>query len=135
MVQYEEVEHTADCALHVWGDNLGELLMNAALGLRELMAPAGSEILDRVEQRFEIEASDEESLLVAWLSELAYWAERERLVFHAFDLLDASPTHLRVIGQGSHAAALRCYIKAVTYHNLAVIRTDRGLEATVVLDV
>ena len=135
MVKYEEIEHTADCALHVWGDTLGELLVNAALGLRELMAPAGGEILDRVERHIDVEASDEESLLVAWLSELAYWAERERLVFDAFDLLDVSPSHAQVIGRGSHAPALRRYIKAVTYHNLAVTRTERGLEATVVFDV
>jgi SHS2 domain-containing protein len=57
------------------------------------------------------------------------------LIFHAFDLVDVSSSHLRAFGQGGHAAALRRYIKAVTYHNLAIVRTERGLEATVVFDV
>ncbi len=135
MVQYEEIEHTADCALHIWGDNLGELLVNAALGLHELIWPADGELLDEVEQHFDIEASDEESLLVEWLGELAYRAELERLVFHAFNLLDASSSHLKAVGRGGHATALRRYVKAVTYHNLQVVRTDRGLEATVVFDI
>lgn len=70
-----------------------------------------------------------------WLSELAYWAETELLVFHKFDLYSLSPTHLKATVHGSRVAQLENHIKAVTYHNLKIIESDAGLTATVVFDV
>jgi SHS2 domain-containing protein len=36
---------------------------------------------------------------------------------------------------GGKVSKLQKHIKAVTYHNLKIIETDKGLEATVVFDV
>ena len=88
-----------------------------------------------VEQHLDIEAIDAESLLVDWLSELAYWAEAELLIFHQFDLQNVTPTSLEATVRGGHAPELKKHIKAVTYHNLEIIETEAGLEATVVFDV
>ncbi|UCD83057.1 MAG: archease [Desulfobacterales bacterium] len=48
---------------------------------------------------------------------------------------DVSPTHLKATVYGNRAEQLEKHIKAVTYHNLAIIRTAEGLSATVVFDV
>jgi SHS2 domain-containing protein len=72
---------------------------------------------------------------VEWLSELAYWTEAEMLVFREFDLIEVTPTRLRAVVQGGHAADLQKHIKAVTYHNLEIVDTGSGLETTVVFDV
>jgi SHS2 domain-containing protein len=72
---------------------------------------------------------------VDWLSELAYWAEREMRIFHEFKIESVSPTHLRVLMYGTRATKLENKIKAVTYHNLEVVQTENGLTATVVFDV
>ena len=82
-----------------------------------------------------LEAMDTETLLVDWLSELAYWAESEMLVFHEFKIESVSPTHLRARMYGTRVAQLEKHIKAVTYHNLEVVQTENGLTATVVFDV
>ncbi|HEX6384454.1 MAG TPA: archease, partial [Anaerolineae bacterium] len=37
--------------------------------------------------------------------------------------------------RGGRAPELQKHIKAVTYHNLQIIQTEAGLEATVVFDV
>lgn len=132
---FEEMEHTADCALHVWGQNLRKLLLNAARGMTSLIAFDLSSIPDNIEKRFELEAIDAESLLVEWLSELAYWAETEMLIFQRFDLYNVTPTHLQAVIHGGHASRLKKQIKAVTYHNLEIVETEKGLEATVVFDV
>jgi SHS2 domain-containing protein len=134
-VAFEEVEHTADRALRIYGSDLQELLVNAAAGINSLLKPGYRASARQEEKSVELEALDAESLLVEWLGELAYWAETELLVFHKIDLHSVSPTHVKATIHGSRAAQLENHIKAVTYHNLEIIQTDDGLAATVVFDV
>jgi SHS2 domain-containing protein len=132
---FEEIEHTADWALRVRGHDLPELLVNAARGMSRLLVPDLTLISTDVERHFELDAFDAESLLVEWLSELAYWAEAEMLVFREFELRQVTPSHLEAVVRGGRAPNLQKQIKAVTYHNLEIITTDNGLETTVVFDV
>jgi SHS2 domain-containing protein len=46
-----------------------------------------------------------------------------------------SPTHLRARIYGSRVTQLEKHIKAVTFHNLEIVQTEKGLTATVVFDV
>jgi SHS2 domain-containing protein len=132
---FEEVEHTADRALRIFGTNLTELFLSAAAGLTHLMAVEVSEISTEIEKSIELEAIDAESLLVEWLSELAYWAESEMLVFKKFKIQKATATHLQAKIFGGKTPMLQKHIKAVTFHNLKIIRNSKGLEATIVFDV
>ena len=132
---FEEVEHTADWALRVRGRDLGELLVNAARGMSHLLVSDLDAVPTDVERRFELDALDAEGLLVEWLSELAYWAEAESLVFREFEMLQVAPDHLEAVVWGGYAPNLQKHIKAVTYHNLEIIQREDGLEATVVFDV
>jgi SHS2 domain-containing protein len=132
---FEEVEHTADWALRVRGRDLRELLVNAARGMSCLLVPDLDAVPTDVERRFELDALDAEGLLVEWLSELAYWAEAEMLVFREFEIGRVAPDHLEALVRGGHASNLHKHIKAVTYHDLEIIKTKDGLEATVVFDV
>jgi SHS2 domain-containing protein len=132
---FEEVEHTADWALRVRGRDLPELLVNAARGMSRLLVFDLDELPTDVERRFELDAMDAEGLLVEWLSELAYWAEAEMLVFREFEIARVAPGHMEALVRGGHASGLHKHIKAVTYHDLEIIRTKDGLEATVVFDV
>jgi SHS2 domain-containing protein len=132
---FEEVEHTADKALRIFGTNLTELFLSGAAGLTHLMAAEISEISTEIEKSIELEAIDAESLLVEWLSELAYWAESEMLIFKKFRIKKATATHLQAKLFGGKTSMLEKHIKAVTYHNLKIIRTSKGLEATIVFDV
>ena len=134
-VTFEEIEHTADRALRIYGSNLRELLLNAARGMNSLMGTESTPGSARQEKTIVLDALDAESLLVEWLSELAYWAETELLVFNEFDIESVSPTHLKAKIRGARVPHLEKHIKAVTYHNLEIVRTDRGLAATVVFDV
>jgi len=131
---FEEIEHTADWALRIRGRNLSELLLYAARGMTSLMVAEPTHIPVTQEGRFDLEGYDTESLLVKWLNELAYWAETKGIVFCEFDLPYVTPTHLQAIVRGGHVPELK-HIKAVTYHNLKIIKTGKGLEATVVFDV
>ncbi len=134
-IGFEEVEHTADWALRVRGRDFRELLVNAARGMSRLLVSDLSAIPTDVERRFELDAFDDESLLVEWLSELAYWAEAEMLVFREFELSQVAPDRLEAVVRGGPVPSLQKHIKAVTYHNLEIVETEDGLEATVVFDV
>lgn len=135
MNNFEEIEHTADWALRIRGRDWPEFLINAAQGMTSLLVTDPAAIPLTQERPLELAAYDAESLLVNWLSELAYWAEQEQLLFREFILSEVSPTHLQAIVRGGRVSTLQKHIKAVTYHNLAVIQTEQGLEAIVVFDV
>ena len=134
-IGFEEVEHTADNALRIHGNSMEELLQNAARGMNSLMIGDVSIISDQIQKDVEVEALDAESVLIEWLTELAYWAEMQMLVFKRFEIKSVTPTHVRAKLFGGKVNKLQKHIKAVTYHNLKIIETDQGLEATVVFDV
>lgn len=134
-MNFEEIEHTADTALRFSGANLTELLLNAAAGMTYLMVADVSGISTDIEKFIELEAIDAEDLLVDWLSELAYWAESEMVVFKRFRMKKVSARYLQAKISGGKASRLEKHIKAVTYHNLKIEKTPKGLEATVVFDV
>ena len=133
--RFEEVEHTADRALRIYGRDLSDLFVNAAAGMNSLMGAGPSGEGGGVAKRIDLEAVDAEGLLVAWLSELAFWAETESLVFDRFDFEELSPARLRAVAHGGRVPALEKHVKAVTFHNLAIDRIPEGLAVTVVFDV
>ncbi len=130
---YQEQPHTADWALTVWAPAMIDLLQQAARGMYALMhARLQSE--PREAYRFEIAASDRETLLVTFLAELLYFTQRDEVGFDRFELAQEGD-RLIVEVEGAPLESIAKEIKAVTYHNLAVRETERGLEATIVFDV
>jgi SHS2 domain-containing protein len=132
---FEEIDHTADWALRVCGDDLSQLLHNAATGMSSLLVSDLSGIPLTHHEQIELDAYDAESLLVNWLSDLAYWAEAESIVFTKFDIQHITSTTLQAAVQGGYVPNLEKHIKAVTYHNLEIVETEDGLEVTIVFDV
>lgn len=134
-MSFEEIEHTADNAIRISGANLQVLFISAAQGMAGLMVGDGAEVSTEVEKSVELEAIDAESLLVEWLSELAFWAETEMLIFTQFEIKNLTATHLQASICGGKVSVLEKHIKAVTYHNLKIIKTPQGMETTIVFDV
>lgn len=129
------VDHTADWALQVYGRTLTDLFIHAAQGMTSLMVANPDAIGQEETLEIELDAYDAESLLVDWLTELAYWAEMEQRVGRLFEITACSPTHLQATVHGGQADELQKHIKAVTFHNLAILETAVGLEVTIVFDV
>ena len=130
---FEEIPHTADWSIHVWADNLEGLLAESARGMNWL---AGTELVHepRIMKTFETEGSDGESLLVAFLSELVYYAEQENLGFDDFDI-QIKNGRLKAELRGAPLKSLSKAIKAVTWHKLEIKETARGMEVEIVFDV
>ena len=132
--RFEEIEHTADIAIRVWGRDLAELFANGAYGMACQLADPDA-VERTVEHPIELEAYDAETLLVSWLGELLYLGEREECVFTDFDMLEVTPTRLRAVARGGAAQEHRSHIKAVTFNELEIVRTDADYETTIVFDV
>ena len=137
---FEEIEHTADIAIRVWGRSLAEMFANAAHGMMCQMAghPASVDAGaagETIELTVELTAYDAETLLVTWLGELLYLSEREGCVFTGFDMVEVTASRLRAIVRGEPAAAHQRHIKAVTFNDLDIVHTDAGFQTTIVFDV
>lgn len=130
---YEEVDHTADIALHAWGENFESLLEHAAYGLYDLM---GVELDSEasVETQFEVPQGALETVLVDFLSELLYLAEEQELACKSFSFLE-SDDQLLINTEGKQILSRVRYIKAVTFHDLNVEKNSKGVEATITFDV
>jgi len=130
---FREIPHTADWALEVWAPGLPGLLEQAARGMDAIsgvsLARSG-----RTQRRIEIEAEDQETLLVKFLSELLYLEEHEGIGFDFF-ALDLQGFRLTASLGGAPILKKDKEIKAVTYHNLAIHKTENGLGASIVFDV
>ena len=130
---FREIEHTADWELEVWAPDLLALLEQAAIGMYTLEG-VRLRAESRVDRSFSLPMEDAESLLVRFLGELLYLGEQENLAFDRFDLhLDAGWLHARLAGAAIET--VRKEIKAVTYHNLAIRTTGKGLDVHIVFDV
>ncbi len=134
---YEEIPHTADWALRVWAPDLPALFREAAAGMYALagviLAEEGA-----VERSLALSAPDGEALLVAFLSELVYLAEQERLAFDTVEpviTVDAQGYRLQARLHGAPIRSLMKTIKAVTFHNLQIRPTPQGLETEIIFDV
>jgi len=132
---YEEIEHTADLALRCGGPDLESFFRSAARGMYHLLGAQASSSHTAGQITVSLTAMDMESLLVDWLGELAYLAERDRLVFGDMTFKTLSATRIEAVLTGSRNPRLDKVIKAVTYHHLNIKKTPEGYAATVVFDV
>ena len=132
--RFEEIEHTADIAIRVWGRDLAALFANAAHGMSDLLTDV-KDVVPTVKETIELEADDVEILLVDWLSELLFLGEREDLVFTRMDSLQVTPNWLCAAVRGGPIQERGSHIKAVTFSDLQITQTDNGYETVIVFDV
>ena len=131
---FEELEHTADWKIRVWGKDYAELFRNAALAMYAIMGEY--ELTDtHVTRVIAVDGVDYPSLLVAWLSELLFYTEVYDEVFDDVDISSITPTHLDAQAYGHVAHIKTNKIKAVTYHDLEIREVDDHVEAIIVFDV
>jgi len=131
---FREHAHTADCELEVWAPHLPGLLEQAARGM---YAIAGVQLAAGLSQQrlLDLQAADAEGLLVRFLTELLWLQQEENLGFDQFSLQVDGSYHLHASLAGGEMLKFGKEIKAVTYHNLAVRVTPRGLRVNIVFDV
>lgn len=135
---FEPIDHTADAGFRVRGATLPELFLNAARCLCEALGETAG-VAPAVSRDVELHAAGYPALLRAWLSEILYLSYAKQLVLSGAEVLELSQGSLRarVSGEPYDEARHERHpeIKAVTWHDLAVVRVGAGWEAVFILDL
>ncbi len=137
MRRYETLAHTADTGIIAYGVTLLELFENAAFGMFDLMFELCAVKPER-DHPVVADGDHIDDLLVAWLGELLYLSETESSVFCTFvvDRLEEGGVQGAAGGARFDGIELRGPpIKAVTWHDLAVVEVPDGFWARVLFDV
>ncbi|HEY3397723.1 MAG TPA: archease [Armatimonadota bacterium] len=135
---WEEIDHTADYALRVWGSDLRDLLENGARGFLELVLGPERPAAERWEE-YEVTAEEAALLLPRTVRELLYRLDSGELpVEVAVTAATEQPARALVrVGLTRRPDpwqyVLRA-VKAVTYHDVDLRRDEQGLSAVLTLD-
>ena len=132
---YREVEHTADWAIEVWGEDLAGLFEHAAEALFEMQG-ADLAVKPTVAMVASCQGMDLETLLVAWLNELLYLSEMNDALFTRFEVAitgSLEPALTASVG-GVPGRGHLAHVKAITYYHLTVEQGAGGWRATVTFD-
>ena len=135
---YQIIDHTADLGIIVKGPDVKSLFIRAAQAMTDLMVKG--DISKKIATRdVLIEGEDFPDLMVRWLGEILYLFEGENLMVHSIEIKSISPIQLKSTlslssFEPEYHQVLR-EIKAVTYHQISVDKSDDGWEARVIFDI
>jgi len=135
---HELFEHTADLGLRATAPDLNALFAEMAACLVSAMVEDPASVRPLEEVKIELAGTDREYLLFDWLKELLLRFETDRMLFAAFDVkvIDSGLTatvHGEPYDPAQHVLAHE--VKAITYHELKVVREANGWLAEVIVDI
>ncbi len=138
MLKYQQIDHTADIGIEIFGTTLEELFSNAAFALFDIITDISS-VACATELKLTVTGIDREQLLVDWLSELLYLHDVKNLLFREFHVIAVSDTQITATVRGEAFAedrhAMKTEIKAVTHHGLFIVREGNSWRARVIFDL
>jgi SHS2 domain-containing protein len=135
---YRVFDHTADLGVEVTGATREELYEGAAFALFDLLTDL-SAVREAQERTLAVGGEGPDDLLVNFLRELLYLWNGEGFLIRRCTIREVAPRRLTalLLGEPYDPARhrIRMEIKAVTYHQASVRRTEAGWVARVVFDV
>ena len=139
MKPFEIVEHTADIGVRAWGRTQEELFSHMAQGMFSLIVPL-EEIRSQRTVPIKAQAEGTERLLVAWLRELLYLFDTQKILGRRFEIQRLEGDRMEAVVSGEKLDPSRHHpdkeVKAVTYCDLSVTQgADRVWSAQVIFDI
>ena len=105
----------------------------------ESLMVAPEQVHESVTREITVEGHDVVSLLIAWLNELVFLFDTEYLLLRTFQIDIFTETSLQAHASGEPYDAQRhdlsSAIKAVTWHEASVERTNDGYKARIIFDI
>ncbi len=137
MKKYEYFEATADIGLRAYGNDMNEAFENAGLAIFNIISDTSLIIPER-KIEFEVTSEDDVSLLYDFLEELLFYHETEFMLFSRFDVEIDEKFHLKAVIYGEaidwDRHERKTEIKAITFHKMAVKKTD-SVEVQAIVDL
>jgi len=140
--RFEFLEHTADVYVAAYGINLEEAFENAALATFETMTET-EKVKPKVEDSIEVEGYDEYALLYNWLEALLIKFETTENLYSQFKIskIEKTPNGFRlnakILGETftPEKHPQKVGIKAVTYHQMEIIKKPKKVTVKFILDI
>lgn len=122
--------------MEVSGKNWNDFLKNAGRGLVECLAPRPQGERKPKKIKIKLAAPDPESLLIAWLNEIAYLLQTKNFLPTKWNIkYGADGGWAEITGRTYKRLALGREVKSATFHNLKIRQTKSKIGTTVILDV
>lgn len=137
MANFSVLPHPADVGLLAWGGNLSAALDSSVRALAAISLGAAPPVGEG-RRSVRLHALDEPSLVVALLEECLFlldaedWLATGALLKRNGEHIEG---HLLGVDFDPALAANGVHVKAITWHQLGVLRSERGVELTVYLDI
>jgi SHS2 domain-containing protein len=139
---YKVLEHTADVGIEAVGTDFAEALEKASEGLSSIMVNMKEIETFEMKDIF-LEADDEELLVVKWLNEILFYFDSESFVCKKVQVKEIKKCDGSYKIQGLFFGkcfdpkedTMLVHVKAVTYHQLSVIKEKDNVMIKVFFDI
>jgi SHS2 domain-containing protein len=146
MKDFEQIPHTADIQIRVYGATKKELFAHALVGMFQVLEPKAPtcSVHDGrivcpslpITREIVLTASDEESLLVDFLSEAVYLSDVHNEAYLDVTIHSLTTTAIKATLHGISIEGFEVVeVKAVTYHNLAIKKINDVWQTDIVFDI
>ncbi len=132
------LDHTADLGIIVRGRNLRTLFEVAAKSMMYIMVNGKSADTTNT-FNLSVEGYDLADLMVRWLGEILYLFEGEHELVMGVEITSVSHSHLdatlETVSFDTNLHEILCEIKAVTFHQIEVVKKNDHWETRVIFDL
>ena len=132
------LDHTADLGIIVRGRDLRTLFEVAAKSMMYIMVK-GKRADTTKTFNLSVEGYDLADLMVRWLGEILYLFEGEHELVTGVEITSVSQSHLdatlETVSFDTNLHEILCEIKAVTFHQIEVVKKDDHWETRIIFDL
>ena len=142
MKKFEFLEHMADAYVAAYGATIEEAFENAALAMFEVMTDTKT-VKPKLKETVEITGEDECALLYVWLETLLLKFDVEGRLYSKFKVnnigknLEGFTLKAEIWGEqfDTEKHPSRVGVKAVTYHQMEIMKKNELFVVKVILDI
>ena len=132
------LDHTADLGIIVRGRDLRTLFEAAAKSMMYIMVKGKPADITKT-FNLSVEGYDLADLMVRWLGEILYLFEGEHELVTGVEIISVSHSHLdatlETVSFDTNLHEILCEIKAVTFHQIEVVKKDDHWETRIIFDL
>lgn len=140
--RFEFLEHTADLYIAAYGNSLEEAFENAAYAMFEGMTDL-DKVQPKLEDTVEVEGYDEQALLYNWLEALLVKFDIKGNLYSSFKIASIEKTSVgfklkaKIWGEpfNPQKHISKVGIKAVTYHQMEILKEKGLVTVKFILDI
>ncbi len=134
-MKYKYFDHTADAMFESYGKTIEEAFENAALAMFNILTDI-KKVKAKEKIEFQIKTDTNEKLLFDFLDELLFYMDTEGLLFSKFNV-KINKKSLKCTAKGDKAINYKTHgdIKAPTYNEMKISKTEKGYKIRAVVDI